>query len=61
MIDNELNEAMVVNKKYVLAHTPNIRLKRSSGGPAPLDLLEGLGMSGTGNANGANQTGVQAA
>ena len=52
---------MIVNRKYVLAHTPNIRLKRSSGGPAHLDLLEGLGMGGAGNANGGNQAGTQAA
>jgi len=52
---------MIVNRKYVLAHTPNIRLKRSSGGPVHLDLLEGLGMGWTGNANGANQAGTQSA
>ena len=49
---------MIVNRKYVLAHTANIRLKRSAGGPAHLDLLEGLGMGGAGNANEGNQAGT---
>lgn len=52
MIDNELTECMMINKKYVLAHTPNIKLKRSSGGPVHLDILDGLRMtSANGNTN----------
>ena len=34
VIDNELNESMIVNKKYVIAHTPNVSLKRQLGGNA---------------------------
>ena len=30
MLDNELNDGMIINRKYVLAHTPNICLRKAT-------------------------------
>lgn len=30
VIDNELNDGMIINRKYVLAHTQNIVLRRAT-------------------------------
>ena len=50
IIDNELNESMIINRKYVLAHTTNIMLKKPSyflnGGMNGFDNIFGDGPIG---------------
>jgi hypothetical protein len=31
VIDNELQDGMIVNKKYVMAHSPNVVMRRPFG------------------------------
>ena len=33
VIDNELNDGMIINKKYVIAHTSNLALKKPFSNP----------------------------
>ena len=42
MIDNELSDGMIINRRYVLGHTPNIVLKRPFSNPASDSGLDNL-------------------
>ena len=46
MIDNEIEYGMVINRKYVMAHTNNVVLNKPFSNPnnSNLDFLIGLGI-----------------
>ena len=53
IIDNELNEGMIINRKYVLAHTSNIVLKKPK-------FSHAVGLAGIENLLGQDLFGAQA-
>ena len=56
VIDNELFDGMLVDRKYVLAHTPNVVLKRPFSNPAYDSGLETLFIGLTGGGIGTGES-----
>lgn len=44
VIDNELQEGMIINRKMAIAHTPNIKLRRPFGGIPAFEILGGMAL-----------------